>query len=417
MTDLSLAQQIAALNSKDADHIGKLVDVLIAHSRAARASDIHLTPSETSLGVQLRVDGVLQQVHDFERDFGPKLIARLKVLASLLTYRTDIPQEGRLGAAPASTAEASSSWFRRRPASESAKSGPSASSTEAEAAIRLSVFPTIFGEKAVLRMFADTGHFERISDLSLPAEVEQLLTDDLRQTSGLVLIAGPAGAGKTTSAYACLREVRETSRGNRSLASLEDPVEVVVPGVAQTQVSEASGLDMNLGLRSLVRQDPEVILVGEIRDSQTAATVFQAALTGHLILSTIHASSAAEALSRLADMGIEQYVLRSGIRSIIGQRLLRRRCECGATPGQSPENACTACLGSGYAGRFVLAEYLSPAADMIGRVLTENPDTRRIQAAATEAGMTPLRTQAKRAVKQGVTTDNELIRVFGMKHE
>ncbi len=179
--------------------------------------------------------------------------------------------------------------------------------------MRLSTFPTLFGEKAVVRMFAGPGRFLRLEDLGLPGRVRDELSHVLDETSGAIVLSGPAGSGKTTTIYACLRELAARSRGERSLATLEDPIEAVVPGVAQSQVNLAAGLTLESGLKSLLRQDPEVIAIGEIRDRATAEIAFQAALTGHLILTTFHAGSACEVIGRLLDMGIEPYVVRSGL--------------------------------------------------------------------------------------------------------
>ncbi len=190
--------------------------------------------------------------------------------------------------------------------------------------MRVSTFPTLFGEKAVVRMFAAPGRFMRLDDLGLPSAVKDELSHVLNETSGAVILSGPAGSGKTTTIYACLRELSERSSGQRSLASLEDPIEAVVPGVAQSQVNLAAGLTLESGLKSLLRQDPEVIAIGEIRDKATAEIALQAALTGHLILTTLHAGSACEVIGRLLDMGIEPYVVRSGLRS--------RRAAPGAAP-------------------------------------------------------------------------------------
>jgi hypothetical protein len=240
------------------------------------------------------------------------VVARLKVLAELLTYRTDVPQEGRI------------------------RGGPG------DVEMRVSTFPTLFGEKAVVRLFAGPGRFLRPEDLGLPPEIRATLGRLLGETSGAILLAGPAGSGKTTTIYACLRELVAASAGTRSLATLEDPIEVAVPGVAQAQVNPAAGFDLGAGLRSLLRQDPEVIAVGEIRDRATAEVAFQAALTGHLVLSTFHAGSAAGVVGRLSDMGIEPYVLRSGVRAIICQRLVRTLCGLrprGARPGPMARTA------------------------------------------------------------------------------
>ena len=196
--------------------------------------------------------------------------------------------------------------------------------------MRLSTFPTLHGEKAVLRMFAKQGTFQRPEDLGLPEEVRSTIGRLLASTAGAIVFSGPAGSGKSTTLYACLRDLAATTQGRRSLATLEDPIEVDVAGVAQSQVNPSAGFTLELGLKSLLRQDPEVIAVGEIRDRATAEVAFQASLTGHLVLTTFHAGNAAEAVGRLSDMGIEPYMLRSGLLAVVAQRLVRRLCDCAA---------------------------------------------------------------------------------------
>ncbi len=323
------------------------------------------------------------------------IIARLKVLADLLTYRTDIPQEGRI----------------RRP--------------ETDIEMRVSTFPTIHGEKAVVRLFGGSGHYQRLDDLGLPGEVLESLGGLLNETSGAILATGPAGSGKTTTMYACLRELVSRSAGGRSLVSLEDPVEVAVAGVAQSQVNAMAQLDLATGLRFLMRQDPEVILVGEIRDRETAEAAFQASLTGHLLLSTFHAGSAVEAVGRLADMGIEPYVLRSGILAILSQRLARRLCDC-ARASEDPEArlgmpvdsvrlpvGCPACGGTGYRGRFILAEMLTPKRSELGRAILSRTDTAALERLAVEAGMVTRWERAYQAVRAGLTSPAEIRRLLG----
>ena len=336
----------------------EVVELILAEARAAGASDVHLQPTAEGLSMRWRIDGVLHEAGLVPREVAPNVVARLKVLAELLTYRTDVPQEGRI------RGEAG------------------------DLEMRLSTFPTIHGEKAVVRLFAASGGLTRLDDLGLPPEILEALRRLLGETSGAILFSGPAGSGKTTTIYACLRELVAATEGRRSLATLEDPVEVAVAGVAQSQVNPPAGFDLETGLRSLLRQDPEVIAVGEIRDRATAEVAFQASLTGHLVLTTFHAGSAAGAVGRLSDMGIEPYLLRSGILAIVSQRLVRKLCDCArevddpsARLGLPVRRArlpvgCDACGGTGYRGRLVLAEMLVPDASDLGRAILV-PDRRR----------------------------------------
>jgi len=372
-----------------------LVDLLLVESRAAGASDVHLQPTPDGLEVRWRVDGVLVPAGLMPPRLAANVVARLKVLAELLTYRTDIPQEGRI----------------RGPGSEGE--------------VRVSTFPTLHGEKAVIRLFAASGRYLRLGDLGLPVDVREVLGRALVETSGAILLTGPAGSGKTTTIYACLRELVETSGGTRSLVTLEDPIEVAVDGVTQSQVNPAAGFDLATGLRSLLRQDPEVIAVGEVRDRATAEVAFQASLTGHLVLSTFHAGSAVGAVTRLAEMGIEPYLIRSGLLAVVSQRLVRKLCDC-ARDDPDPRSrlglpvararvavGCGTCGGTGYRGRMVLAELLEPERLGLGPAILDRSDVRALEHAAVGAGMVGRWDRARRAVEEGLTSPAEVRRVLG----
>lgn len=402
-TSTTTAGELARLNPADVNYASRFVELLLAAAAEQDASDVHLQPTPAGLEVRWRMDGVLHSVGTFPRGEATDVVSRLKVLAGLLTYRADVPQEGRLG----------------RSAAEAGKG--SASAVE----MRISTFPTLHGERAVIRRFAAENQFHFPRDLGLPAEIETSLLGELMETAGALLITGPAGSGKTTTVYACLRQLASAANGQRSLVSLEDPVEVAVPGVAQSQVNPAAGFDLAAGLRSLMRQDPEVILVGEIRDRPTAEAAFQAALTGHLILSTFHAGTAAGALSRLMDMGIEPYLLRSGLRAIVNQRLVRRLCACAepiageaallglAVSAAQQAKGCAACSQTGYRGRLVLAEMLPPLEGDFAAAVLARSDSRSLQAVALAAGMTTLVARALRSIEAGETAPAEVRRVFG----
>lgn len=376
-------------------YIPDTVDALLSSARDAKATDIHLTPSAAGLEMRWRIDGVLHTVTRLDPKDAPRVIARLKVLAGLLTYRNDVPQEGRI---------------------------------TGEHETRVSTIPTLFGEKAVVRLFAEAGQYQWLEQLSLPETVETSLRPLLEQTSGVILFTGPAGSGKTTTIYSCMREIAATTNGMRSLVSIEDPVEVVVPGVAQSQVNPSSGFDLASALRAMMRQDPEVIMVGEIRDRETSEAVFQAALTGHLVLTTFHAGNATGAVGRLLDMGIEPYLLRSAVRAVVSQRLLRRLCDkCSAPCDVSTEEVallkeigtvrkatgCDACKGTGYRGRLAVAEILKPDDSEAGRAILSRTDTAQLQAVALENGLVAQQQLAINAVASGETSIEEVYRVFG----
>lgn len=392
-------------NPNDPDRVAKLVEAILTAARDANASDVHLRPTADKMEMAWRLDGVLQPVAVFPRELAPQIVARLKVLAELLTYRTDTPQEGRI-----------------RSASTTSHIVPG----EQDVETRLSTFPTLFGEKAVLRLFVGSGKYRQLPELGLPVDVLPNLQRLLEETSGVILLTGPAGSGKTTTIYACLREIDQQAGGGRSLVSLEDPIEVVVPGVDQAQVHPPSGFDMTVGLKSLLRQDPDVLMVGEIRDRDTAETVFQASLTGHLVLTTFHAGSSSQAVSRLGDMGIETYLLHSGLLAIVCQRLLRQLCECARESSETRDLmglplesvkvpvGCSACRGTGYRGRFVIAELLLPTWEEVGAGILANENARRLEELAIGSGMISQWERGLKAVQSGQTSPQEVRRVLGV---
>ncbi len=380
---MTLNEELESLFSKievgDEKYAVNAVDLLLDLAQRRLASDLHLLPDEsrTHLVPYFRIDGVLEPAGRIPG--AVNIVSRLKVIANLLTYRTDIPQEGRVKAA----------------------------STESE--IRISTFPTTHGEKVVIRFFVGSGDYRILADLKYPEDIEQRLREILQQTSGLLLTCGPSGVGKTTMLYAAIRHLQQPGSVVRSICTLEDPVEAILPGVSQSLIKPETEFSYERGLISLMRQDPDVIMVGEIRDRETAEIVFQASLTGHLVLSTFHAGTAADALGRLADMGIEPYLIRSGLSAILAQRLLRKLCSCHGTA----ETGCEKCRGRKYLGRIVAAELLSMDDPEIGRAILEKLDVQTIYQLAKNSGMVPMLERARRMTEEGVTTVEECDRVFG----
>jgi len=374
----------------------EIVDSVLAAARESGASDVHLIPVESGLDVLWRIDGVLHPIENLRADIATNVVSRLKVLAGLLTYRSETPQEGRIQ-----------------------------SPGDADVEMRVSTFPTMFGEKAVVRLFAGSGQYQKFETLGLPADVQVGLSDLLMESGGVILNCGPAGSGKTTTIYACLRELSDKFGPQRSLVSLEDPIEAVIPGVAQSQINASAGFDYETGLKSLMRQDPEVILVGEIRDRVAAETVFQAALTGHLVLTTFHAGSATGAICRLSDMGIEPYLLRTGLLGIVAQRLVRRLCECAKESSSGDDLlgldlaschvpvGCEKCRGTGYHSRLLLAEFLRTESSELGRAILSRSDADELESLAVSAGMKTRWDRAIDAVGSGQTSPAEVRRVFG----
>ncbi len=372
-----------------------VVDAILDFAEAVGTSDVHLQPGRGGLEIRYRRHGVLQLLETVPMGVNASIIARLKVLSGLLTYQSDIPQEGRVEEPPHGRE------------------------------IRVSTFPTLHGERGVLRFFGHAREFTTLGELGNATELTDGIREALQETSGAMLVTGPAGSGKSTTLYACLRHLVAVNDGARSIVSIEDPIEVPVDGVAQSQVDLSSGFDLTTGLRSLMRQDPEVIMVGEIRDRDTAEFAIQASLTGQLLLATFHADSAASAITRLIEMGIEPFLVRSGLIVVICQRLLRLLCTCGRESTDPADlhglpldrarvpQGCPTCQQTGYSGRIIVSEFLDLRNPEIGTPVLRKADSRELQRMAMQLGMTCLRDQALRLVQAGRTSPAELVRVLG----
>lgn len=388
--------RLSRLNPKVATYATDFVEILLKFADAIATSDMHLQPTISGTDIRFRHDGVLQKLGEFPAGASSSVVSRLKVLSNLLTYQSDVPQEGRI-ALPGEAAE-----------------------------VRVSTFPTLYGERAVLRFFGRGSRLKQLSDLGHTPEVTQALIDTIAETSGAMIVTGPAGSGKSTTLYAMLRRLVRSTGGNRSLLSIEDPIEVPVPGVSQSQVNVPAGFDLHTGLRSLLRQDPEVIMIGEIRDPLTAEIAIQACLTGQLMLTTFHADSTATAISRLLDMGIEPYLLRSGVIGILSQRLLRKLCECAQESTQHGDfcglpvdrclvpRGCETCNETGYQGRVVASEFLSLKDSALADQILDTKDSRAIYRIAIDHGMKSLWERATELVREGITSPIEVRRVLGM---
>jgi type II secretory ATPase GspE/PulE/Tfp pilus assembly ATPase PilB-like protein len=296
---------------------------LLERAVELRASDLHADPSPDGVRVRLRVDGRFVPVAALASDAGQRLISRLKVMAGLMVYRCDIAQEGRIELPDGREA-------------------------------RLAIIPTPSGEKATVRIFDPTTALSSIDDLGFEVSVADWLRRQLTRDHGLLLVVGPAGSGKTTTLYAAVAETLAKRGEFCHLATIEDPVERRLPGCTQVQVDPSRDLDFASGLKFLLRQDPEVVLVGEIRDRETATVAVRAAMTGHLVLSSLHCGRAVEARPRLIEMGAEPWAVDLALAGVLAQRLLRRCCAKCAGQG------CEHCLRTGYWGRIAVAEPLEP---------------------------------------------------------
>ena len=308
-----------------------IVDELLAKAVSSGASDIHFEPTGADLRVKYRLDGVLNPVESLPAAVADNVVARLKVLGGLLTYRNDIPQEGRLEL--------------------------NGKASDAVTDVRLAIFPTIHGQRAVVRLFYRHEELTDLDRLGLAPQIESRLKAIAAQSQGVLLVTGPAGSGKSTTLAALLRYIARTLPG-KSIVTLEDPVEIRIEGVTQVPITPHGQMTFPTALRSLLRQDPQVLMIGEIRDAETARIAIEAGLTGHLLMSTMHSGTPAGALLRLLEMGIEPYQVTSSISAVVSQRLVRRLCGACRKPeeGHFKPVGCPACLGTGYRGRALISE-------------------------------------------------------------
>lgn len=393
--------------------IVKIVNSLVQQAVQERASDVHVEPQEGRLLVRYRVDGVLREVTDFPKRMQAPIVSRLKIMAELDIAERRNPQDGRIQLIVA----------------------------DREIDVRMSTLPTIFGEKVVMRILDKSKGLFGLEDLQFCSPNLEVLTKAIRKPNGIILATGPTGSGKTTTLYSILKELNSPEK---NIITLEDPVEYTLPGVNQVQVNTKSGFSFAGGLRSVLRQDPDIIMVGEIRDAETARIAVQSAMTGHLVLSTLHTNSAAATLVRLIDMGIEPFLVASSVEAIIAQRLVRAICpECReayeikesvrAKLGLNQENpargyyeslgfdlekpalslyrakGCPACNHSGYQGRLPLQEVLG-LTEQIRDLINIKAPAEQMETMARKQGMLGLREDGIIKCLQGLTTIEEVMR-------
>ncbi|HET7187047.1 MAG TPA: GspE/PulE family protein, partial [Gemmatimonadaceae bacterium] len=371
---LAFGAESAAEGGVDAGaSVVRLVDQLLADGIRSGASDIHLEPEEQGIAVRHRVDGVLRQARVLPRSVAPSLVSRIKILSGLDIADRLRPQDGRARVAVGG----------------------------AVVDLRVSTLPASHGEKVVVRVLDGRAGLRTLDAIGFVDSDLRRIRSLLEQREGLLLVTGPTGSGKTTTLYAALREI--SARGV-NVVTVEDPIEYRLPGIVQVQVHERAGLTFGAALRSIMRQDPDVILVGEIRDRETAEIAIQASLTGHLVLSTLHTNDAASAVTRLIDIGVAGYKIATAVKGVVAQRLVRRACrECGAA-------GCPACDGVGYRGRVAIAEILVASPEFERRVASGAP-TEAIADAARLAGCATLWESGMALVRAGDTTVEELRRV------
>ena len=376
----------------------RLVDRIVAKAIQQRSSDIHLEPRETGVMVRYRIDGVLTDDSVIPRALGAPLVARVKIMAQLDIADRLRPQDGR------------------------ARVGVGGARID----LRISTLPAALGEKVVIRILDSRHTVLALDGLGMnPAEVERIRAL-LQVREGMVFVTGPTGSGKTTTLYSVVREVQ--LRGV-NIVTVEDPVEYRLQGIVQVQVNEKTGLTFPSALRSILRQDPDVILIGEIRDRETAQIAVQASLTGHLVLTTLHTIDAASSVTRLSDIGIEAYKTAAALKGVVAQRLLRRLCARCRAPLAGPIPAplrrdipdgvvvydaagCPECSGTGYHGRLAITEVLRSSAE-VERRIAANESSERISDVARDAGMRSLWDSAVEHVRNGTTSAAEVLRVLG----
>jgi type IV pilus assembly protein PilB len=381
--------------------IVKFVNLLITQAIQDRASDIHLEPTEHDLRVRYRIDGVLHEVMRSPKSIQSGVISRLKIMADINIAERRIPQDGRL----------------------------SVNAFGKKIDLRVATLPTVWGEKVVMRVLDNSTASLDLADLGFSQENYDRFSLSFTKPYGMILVTGPTGSGKSTTLYATLNIV---NRPEVNIITVEDPVEYRLPGINQVQANPKAGLTFAAALRSILRSDPDIVLIGEIRDQETAHIAVEAALTGHLVLSTLHTNDAPSAVTRLTEMGIEPFLVGSAVDGILAQRLARRlcsKCKEGYTPtpqqliaarfpwedGQPiPELfrpvGCPTCSKTGYKGRMALHEVMT-VSEEIERLAVENAPATAIAKVAMEQGMTTLRHDGMDKVRQGLTSIDEILRV------
>ncbi len=375
----------------------RMVNALIADALTRRASDIHFEPGEDEVTVRIRVDGILHPVRTYARSLHPAVVSRIKIMARLDIAEKLLPQDGRINLR----------------------------NVGRQIDVRVSVVPTAHGERVVLRLL-DKGTLLSLAQLGLSAQQQARLTEMLRRPNGILLLTGPTGSGKSTTLYSFLQTLNDPGT---NIITLEDPVEYKLDGISQIEVKPRIGFTFAAGLRSILRQDPDTISVGEIRDSETADLAVHAALTGHRVLSTLHTNDSVGAIARLIDLGIQPFLIASSLIGVAAQRLVRKLCSCAqrGAPADAffsvfPEahasltsigvpKGCDACLNTGYRGRTGVFEILSISAGLQNEIV-RGFDEGQFRRLAYSEGYRPLRTHALEKIAAAETTVEEILKIL-----
>jgi general secretion pathway protein E len=378
----------------------KLINLILYQAVEARASDIHIEPYEKEMLVRYRIDGVLYERLQPPKQFQSALISRIKIMANLDIAEKRLPQDGRIKIKIA----------------------------HKEVDIRVSSIPTAFGERVVLRLLDKNATIYDLEDIGLAEQNYRQISRLIKKSHGIILVTGPTGSGKSTTLYAALNKINAP---DQNILTIEDPIEYQINGIGQIHVNPKIGLTFARGLRSILRQDPDVIMIGEIRDLETAEIAIQASLTGHLVFSTLHTNDSSGAMTRLVDMGIEPFLVTSSLIGIVAQRLVRVICphcrvaynpamaeleELGLDPSQIKNpvfyhgKGCDHCFKTGYYGRTGIYEMLL-ASEKVTKLILQNADSNLIKAAAVKEGMSTLRQDGAYKVLKGISTIEEVLRV------
>lgn len=374
----------------------RLVNSIINQAVKLKASDIHLEPTEKNLRIRFRIDGELQEIMAVAKSAHSPIVSRIKILSSMDIAEKRLPQDGRIEMVV----------------------------DEREMDMRISTLPTVHGEKVVIRLLDRSNFVFSKNQLGFTKKNLSIFDKIIKNPYGIILVTGPTGSGKTTTLYAALKELNKISR---NIVTVEDPVEYRLDGISQVQVNNKAGLSFSSGLRAILRQDPDVIMIGEIRDTETARIAVRAAITGHLVLSTMHTNDTASTVTRLVDMGIDPYLVSSSVVGIIAQRLVKRiclNCKISYMPNFMEKSflnidndvtlykgkGCSVCNYTGYKGRQAVHEIM-PINEKLRLLIDDRAGIDKIRKEAFSQGMTSLKENCKQLVLEGITTVDELIRI------
>jgi len=376
MVTESEAERTDLLENDTLGPVVALVNSLLLDAIQQGASDVHLQPFEAHVSVRFRVDGVLTEIKRLAPSMQDEVVSRLKVAGQMNIAEKRLPQDGRATVCVG----------------------------QRVIDLRLASMPTSFGERVVVRLLDKSARLYELPEIGMDPRTLARFRQVIHAEHGLVLVTGPTGSGKSTTLYAALQEL---DTDTRNAVTLEDPIEYQLDGISQTQINTKKGMTFASGLRSVLRQDPDIIMLGEIRDEETAVMAIQSALTGHLVFSTLHTNDAASAVTRLLDLGIEPYLVSSSLLAVMAQRLVRRTC--GSCQGSDPAS-CSICRGTGYRGRQGIYELLV-LDDTIRGLVQARAHSANIRDAAIERGMVLLRDSGMEQVRAGITTEEEVERV------